>query len=145
MRKPTIVSAYAILENDKGQILLTREMDRPGYKLPGGWIDFEETVIEGVLREVKEEVGLLAKIEELVWAEEYFNKGRDHRIRLFFRAKVEGEEPVINGDEVESVEWVARDDLERMGDERFFRSSYYKATRIYLEDKKVGELISLVK
>lgn len=53
-----------ILENDKGEILLTKRKVAPkkGYwDLPGGFIEFKETVEESLAREIKEELGIKIK------------------------------------------------------------------------------------
>ena len=65
-RQVTRIGAYALCVDD-GRILLVRIA--PGYwsgvgewTLPGGGLDFGETPIEGALRELREETGLLGEI-----------------------------------------------------------------------------------
>jgi len=53
-----------ILENNKGEILLTKRKFPPKkgfWDLPGGFIDFGETVEESLRREIKEELGMELK------------------------------------------------------------------------------------
>lgn len=53
-----------ILENEKGEILLTKRKYAPHkntWDTPGGFVDIEETSDEAMKREVKEEVGLSVK------------------------------------------------------------------------------------
>ena len=58
------VGLCCLLINEKNEILLEKRSDNSLYCLPGGSIDFDETVIEGVKREVKEETGIsLDKVE----------------------------------------------------------------------------------
>ena len=52
------VGLCCLIVNKKNQILLEKRTDNGLYCLPGGSIDFDETVIEGVKREVKEETGI---------------------------------------------------------------------------------------
>jgi 8-oxo-dGTP diphosphatase len=58
------LAAYAWCERD-GAVLLTRiALDGPGgglWTLPGGGLDFGETPVDGVIREVAEETGLAAE------------------------------------------------------------------------------------
>jgi len=56
----------AILLSQAGEVLLTRRADNGQWCLPGGHLDFGETVEQCVVREVYEETGLLVQIERLV-------------------------------------------------------------------------------
>ena len=56
----------AILLNEAGEVLLTRRADNGQWCLPGGHLDFGETVEQCAVREVYEETGLLVQIERLV-------------------------------------------------------------------------------
>jgi mutator protein MutT len=53
-----IPAASAIIENDQGEILLHRRRDNNSWALPGGTMEFGESIAETVIREVKEETGL---------------------------------------------------------------------------------------
>lgn len=52
------VGLSALIINEKNEILLEKRSDNSLFCLPGGSLDFDETVIEGVKREVKEETGI---------------------------------------------------------------------------------------
>lgn len=60
--------AAAIIENEKGQILLQSRADRDKWGLPGGCQELGERFIDTVIREVKEETNLdvLEKDLELI-------------------------------------------------------------------------------
>ena len=47
------------------QVLLVRERSDDKWTLPGGWADQNESPIEGITREVKEESGFEVKIRSL--------------------------------------------------------------------------------
>lgn len=57
--------AAAIIENEKGEILLQSRADRDLWGLPGGCQEIGETFEETIIREVKEETNLLVKEEDL--------------------------------------------------------------------------------
>lgn len=72
-----------------GKILAMRDQRSPYYYLPGGRVQLGETVEEAVLRELREELGVDAKIVRPLW----FNQGfftedvsgeRYHEICLYF-------------------------------------------------------------
>ncbi len=60
-KKMISVGLAAVLIDKEGKILLEKRTDNGKYCLPGGSINFDETVTEGLIREVYEETGI--KIE----------------------------------------------------------------------------------
>jgi 8-oxo-dGTP diphosphatase len=102
-------AAYAIIIQN-GKILMSPQWG-DGYDLPGGGVDPEELMIEGVIREVKEETGLDVQIDELVATRESFftfrRKGKHtHTIALYYTAHVIGGEL--------STEWFVDSEKEYM-------------------------------
>ena len=57
--------AAAIIENEKGEILLQRRVDDDNWGLPGGCQEANETFEETIIREVKEETNLEVEKEDL--------------------------------------------------------------------------------
>ena len=55
-----------VLMDKKGRVLLEKRSDNGKYCLPGGGINFDETVVEGLKREVKEETNLELKTPRLL-------------------------------------------------------------------------------
>jgi ADP-ribose pyrophosphatase YjhB (NUDIX family) len=55
--RPRRVGAAALIEND-GALLLDRRVDPPGWALIAGTFDEEESVLDGLRREIAEETGL---------------------------------------------------------------------------------------
>ena len=51
------ISLKALIYNDAGQILVVKEIDRTYWDLPGGGMDFGETIESSLKRELFEEVG----------------------------------------------------------------------------------------
>lgn len=63
LEKPYIISVYALIRNEKGEFLLLRRSEdshtNPGkWDLPGGKMNPDESLKEGVVREVWEETGI---------------------------------------------------------------------------------------
>ncbi|MCD6573183.1 MAG: NUDIX hydrolase [Thermoplasmata archaeon] len=99
MKKPSITVDGVIIKN--GKILLVKRKNEPfkgKWALPGGFVEYGETVEKAVLREVKEETGMDAKIKKLVGV--YSDPARDprgHTISIVFL--LEGEGDAIAGDD----------------------------------------------
>ena len=58
-RTPVAFGASAIVEDAQGRVLLVRHSYMAGWHLPGGGVDGGEPPAGAVIRELKEEVGLL--------------------------------------------------------------------------------------
>ena len=63
LEKPYIISVYTLIRNEKGEFLLLRRSENshtnPGkWDLPGGKMNPDESLKEGVVREVWEETGI---------------------------------------------------------------------------------------
>ncbi|NJL81874.1 MAG: NUDIX hydrolase [Chloroflexaceae bacterium] len=75
-----------------GQIVLVRRRDTGQWSLPGGLVDWGETVATAARRELREETGLeLIKLRRLVGV--YSNMERDpriHSIAILVEAEVQG-------------------------------------------------------
>lgn len=86
-----------ILVNNKGEILLVKRKIDPkkGYwDVPGGFVDFRETIEDSMKREVKEELGIdLSNIEYFMSTPDLYEyKGFTYNtLCFFFITNIEGE------------------------------------------------------
>lgn len=63
-----LVSTNVYVTNDKNEVLLVRSLHRSDtLELPGGRLDKDEDVIQGAIREVKEETGLDVELTALLY------------------------------------------------------------------------------
>jgi 8-oxo-dGTP pyrophosphatase MutT (NUDIX family) len=56
---PVAFGACALLDDAQGRVLLVRHSYRPGWHLPGGGIEAGEPPADGIVRELKEEIGFV--------------------------------------------------------------------------------------
>ncbi len=70
-RMKHIYIASAAILNDKNELLLVRKNGSPFFQLTGGKIDPNETEIETVIREIKEEIGLSVPLDQLTYLGEH--------------------------------------------------------------------------
>jgi len=82
-----------IIELEGGRIvLIKRKNPPPGWALPGGFVDYGESVEAAAVREAREETGLSVELVEQFHT--YSDPGRDprqHTISVVFIARAEGE------------------------------------------------------
>jgi 8-oxo-dGTP diphosphatase len=97
-----------IIETEKvgeepGIVLIRRKNDPPGWAIPGGFVDYGETLEQAAMREAKEETGL--EIERLRQFHTYSDPRRDsrrHTISTVFIAQGKG--ALRAGDDAAGVE-----------------------------------------
>jgi O-acetyl-ADP-ribose deacetylase (regulator of RNase III)/ADP-ribose pyrophosphatase YjhB (NUDIX family) len=85
------VTVDAIIELKEGLVLIERSNPPFGWALPGGFVDYGESLEDAVIRETKEETGL--RITQLRQFHTYSDPNRDprfHTIGTVFIAKAEG-------------------------------------------------------
>lgn len=106
---PQLAVSAAIFRD--GKVLLVRRARPPGkglHSLPGGRVEFGETVAGALHREVTEETGLTVEIVDLAgWREVMpIRPGDGHYVVMSFAARWIAGEPVLN-DELDAFNWVA--------------------------------------
>jgi ADP-ribose pyrophosphatase YjhB (NUDIX family) len=84
-----IISAFAIIFDAQGRVLLCHRRDLDVWNLPGGGVESGEMPTEAVLREVLEETGLEVEIERLVGV--YGKTGKDELAFSFVCSMIGGE------------------------------------------------------
>jgi len=92
----------AIIETDGGIILIKRKNPPPGWAIPGGFVDYGETLEEAVIREVKEETGLDINLARQFHT--YSTPKRDprhHTVSTIFIATASGK-PIAGDDAAEA-------------------------------------------
>ena len=106
---PQLAVSAAIFRD--GKILLVRRAKSPGkgfYSLPGGRVEFGESLQTALHREVDEETALKIEIVALAeWREVLPGTGGDgHYLIMSFAARWSSGEPVLN-DEHDDFRWIA--------------------------------------
>src|SRR5947209_9572273 len=98
-----------------GKILLVRRARSPAkgfYSLPGGRVEFGETLHTALHREVDEETALRIKIADLAGWREVVpgTAGGGHYLIMSFAARWVANEPILN-DELDDFKWLPPDKL----------------------------------
>ena len=106
---PQLAVSAAIFRD--GKILLVRRARSPGkgfYSLPGGRVEFGESLDTALHREVDEETGLKIEIVGLAGWREVLpaTSGGGHYLIMSFASRWIANEPVLN-DEHDDFKWIA--------------------------------------
>ncbi|MDR3119421.1 MAG: NUDIX domain-containing protein [Mediterranea sp.] len=99
-------ATVALILNEKNELLVCRRAKEPAkgtLDLPGGFVDMHETAEEGVVREVREETGLIVTetLYRFSLPNVYVYSGFEvHTLDLFFLCKVERTDHIEAHDDV---------------------------------------------
>ncbi|WP_439181486.1 NUDIX hydrolase N-terminal domain-containing protein [Carboxylicivirga taeanensis] len=119
------VDVRALILNDKDEILMAKEKMDGRWSIPGGWADIGHSPSEVVLKEVKEETGLIASTERVLAI--YDKRCHPHPpqpwyvYKIMFLCKVKGGELRGNFD-IEEAGWFAVDNLPPLSEDRILAS-----------------------
>ena len=104
----------------EGKVLLARRARSPAkgfYSLPGGRVEFGESLHQALKREVDEETGLDIEIVALAGWREVLPAaaGAGHYLIMSFAARWVAREPALN-DELDDYRWIAPEALASLTD-----------------------------
>ncbi len=130
-----VIVVGAVIEKD-GKILLVQEKQPKAYGLwntPAGWIDRDETAIEGAKREVKEETGYDVELNSLLGVYVSTASSREKIVcKIVFRGTVKGGELNFPNDELLDAKWFLPSEILSMKD------SELRGIRKEIEDFEKG-------
>ncbi|PLX78372.1 MAG: NUDIX hydrolase [Desulfuromonas sp.] len=144
----TIVTTYRnpfptvdiIIEYQGGVVLIERINEPKGWALPGGFVDYGESLEQAAYRETREETGL--ELSDLRQFAAYSDPGRDprqHNISMVFAATGKGE--LQAGDDAGNAMVVP---LNRLPEPLCFDHGKILADFIRQRDNKAARLIPLL-
>lgn len=110
-----IASLYLFLIRD-GKILLMRRFqtgyEDGKYALPSGHLEENESAIEGLIREVREEIGVIIKASDIQLVHVKHRREKDIRIDLFYTVKkYSGNITNAEPDKCDDIKWFKLDKL----------------------------------
>ena len=103
-------TADLIIEYNRGIVLIKRKNPPEGWALPGGFVEYGESLEAAAVREAKEETGL--DVELLRQFHAYSDPKRDprhHTITIVFLAKAKGN--AVAGDDAKGIGVFSKDTL----------------------------------
>lgn len=132
-----IVVVLVFIQNSKGEFLIQKrsQIKNGQYATTGGHPKSGEDSIQGIITEVKEEIGLDIKAEDLV----LYYGGREHTERVFWddyyvKMDVDNIEKLeLQTEEVESVHWFTIDEIKQLEKEGKFFKNHYEEFEILLD------------
>ena len=112
--RPVPGVGVAVVDGDR--ILLVRRgrgANAGMWAVPGGKVDYGETLRQAAVREVREETGLEVRLGPVVWVGDSFGPGDPpewHYTLVDFLAEPAGPAPPVAADDAAEVRWVTFDE-----------------------------------
>ena len=105
-----IYIASAVILNSKNELLLVRKKGSKYFQLTGGKMESDESEIETVIREVKEEIGLNVSMDQLTYLGEHQTQAVNEINTIvhgsIFIVKIENVFTPIIANEIEEYVWL---------------------------------------
>jgi 8-oxo-dGTP diphosphatase len=130
---------------DEGRLLVIKDRISSGYKLPGGHIDKNESIINAVKREVYEETGINIEFESIINIG-HFRNGQFGESNLYIvcTAKALSKEISINdSNEIEEARWMLPEDFLNSENVNNYNKSVVKAALSNKELKLTEQQLKL--
>lgn len=112
------VGVFALIFNQKDEVLLVNHKltdKKPKglscrWSMPGGTVEFRETCIEALRREIKEELDIDIADEKLINYNEYIAKER-HWVGINFQAKTKDSPKILEPEKISEIRFFNIDNL----------------------------------
>lgn len=115
LREYPVVGASALVRKNGGEVLLVKRLNEPGkmkWALPGGKVDYGETVEQTAVREVKEETSIDIELNELLGPYNIIGENY-HYVTICYSGNPKNTE-IVSGSDVERAEWVTPENLNEL-------------------------------
>lgn len=108
------VGAAVVVWDDHDRILLVQRAPgatKPGlWSIPAGYVDYGEDVRQAAARELEEETGLVAEVEDVVWVASNFHDPAKLTVGIWFAGTVVGG-TLQAGDDADDAAFFSTDSL----------------------------------
>ena len=122
------LTVLCLIRKDNQYLLQDRvKNDWRGYTLPGGHIEKEESIVDAVIREMKEETGLTILNPKLCGVKQFPIEDGRYIVFLFSADSFTGE--VISSEEG-NMHWIKKDELSKVN----LANDFYELLQVIIDD-----------
>lgn len=108
------ITQKALIEHN-GKILVCRGIGDNLWQFPGGRLDANESPIEGLIREIKEELSLdVSDVVPLCVESSFHIKDNASQVLIAYTCSIDNPTLHTNEEESEEVKWVSKEELAKL-------------------------------
>lgn len=141
MKKPDIRVAIVILKEDKILLVQHKKKGRKYWLLPGGRVEFGETLFEAIQREIWEEANIKIKVGNLLFISDAISpelETKRHIINIFFEGRIISGELKIGHEKIlQKIEFVP---ITRLDELTFYPTVKGELKKWLIQRKPLGYL-----
>lgn len=132
------VTVGALAYNNKGEVLLVKrssKYSRPNtWTVPGGFMERDKTITECVLKELKEETGMVGELGPLFHINDYPDRPNEDRqnVDFIYLVKIESGS-FSHDDEITNIQWFDKNNLPEEKDFAFDHKATISKLFDYME------------
>jgi ADP-ribose pyrophosphatase YjhB (NUDIX family) len=93
---PIVRPTGILIEDDRLLIVKQEASEQPHWVLPGGHLEFGETIEQCLVREIKEETGLDVKLKDMLYICDRFRHLNNHIVHITFLIERVGQKLPLN-------------------------------------------------
>jgi mutator protein MutT len=112
------VGVGAIIRDDQGRVFLAKrgpqaKNERGLWEFPGGAVEFGETLRDALAREIREEYGIVIRVEDLLTVTDHILPDeRQHWVSPSFICRIlEGTPAILEPEKCSAIGWFAPDEM----------------------------------
>lgn len=104
------------IENSKGEFIIQKTSKQKGgkYSSTGGHVQSGQTLIDAMIREIKEEIGVCIRPEELKYVTKYIKNDQVIFNLYYIKKDIDIKKCILQKEEVESIHWMNRKEIEEI-------------------------------
>lgn len=108
------VAQKAIIEHE-GMVLVCRGVGDDVWEFPGGRLHAGEAPVDGIVREIKEELGVeMENLKPLVVIPSFHYKSNMQQVFIAYTAACKSSEITADPSEVEEAKWISKEELHEL-------------------------------
>ena len=112
------VAVHGLIKKGDKYLITKRSADddyMPGYwDIPGGTIEFQESINDALNREIIEETGLNVKIGKIIFCYDFPSDPERHQFQMVYECEYIGGEVKLNPVDHEQFKWVGLAEIKKL-------------------------------